>query len=246
MTLLDQFWYAWPWMGLGGAAVLLILLFGTDLLRSGEGPRRRDPVWLAWAAVEMYLLHQFEEYGLHVTDGQYDIVTQVTTMGLFDLSDLPMAHFPAGNIVLVWVGMALAAWLCRRNPVIGLAPYGFIMVNGLMHVVQTVALGIAPADNPGFFTGAFLFLPVTALVIYACVKGDFMDGRGLAVALGAGVLSHLLLGAAYALCAALGGAAVLAFDVAVSFGFVVFGWLGCKAFRPKVRALGPRRPAAGE
>lgn len=239
MSLVDQFWYAWPWMGLGAAVVFAFLLFGTDLLRSGEGPRWRDPQWLAWAAVPMYLVHQFEEYGLHVTDGQFDIIAQVyaNTAGVFDLSSLPMAHFPLVNIGLVWFGVPLAAWLCRRNPVIGLAPYGFILVNGLIHFASVFVMGTPVSENPGFFTGTFLFLPATALVIYTCVRGDFMDGKGLAIALVAGIISHMLLGAAYGASSAAGPVAVVCLDLFASFGPVALGWLGCKLFKPRVRQL---------
>ena len=69
-------WLGWPWMGLGGAVVMIILLFCTNVLRSRpEVSRWRDPLWLAWLAVPMYLLHQFEEYSLHIVDGQYSIVS---------------------------------------------------------------------------------------------------------------------------------------------------------------------------
>ena len=124
MDLAEQFWYAWPWMGLGAAVVMAVLLFCTDLLRSDGGRRWLDPVWLAWLAVPIYLLHQFEEYACNLADGEYLIIGQVfaNAGGIMDLSQLPLAFFPEVNILLVWVAVPISAYLCRRNPVIGLAP----------------------------------------------------------------------------------------------------------------------------
>ena len=107
----------------------------------------------------------------------------------------------------------------------------------MMHFVSNFVMGTPIAENPGFFTGTFLFLPVTALVIYACAKGDFMDGKGLAIALSAGIISHVLLGAAYGVSAVAGPVAVVCLDVFASFGPVILGWLGCRLFRPRVRQL---------
>ena len=69
---MSKFDLGWPWMGLGGAVVLLVLMFGTDIMRSRtSGSRWWDPLWLAWLVVPMYLLHQFGEYALH-----YDVANR--------------------------------------------------------------------------------------------------------------------------------------------------------------------------
>ena len=78
-----------------------------------------------------------------------------------DLSNLPLAYFPLVNIALVWMGVPLSAWICRRNPVIGLAPYGFILVNGLMHCLGTLVgegfdlFVMSPVDHLHLFSMAF-------------------------------------------------------------------------------------------
>ena len=74
MTTFDLLNVAWPWVGLGMAIVLLFVLFKTDVLRSNEGSRWRDLVWLAWLAVPVYMIHQFEEYALHISDWNYAMV----------------------------------------------------------------------------------------------------------------------------------------------------------------------------
>ena len=243
MGIVEQFWWAWPWMGLGMAVVMLVLLFGTDLLHGMDAPRWRDPYWLAWLAMPAYLVHQFEEYPLHITDGQYDIVSTVLAIPVFDLSQLPMAHFPMVNIALVWVGVPLAAWLGRRmgNPVVALAPFGFLLLNGFVHVAQAVS-GMMPAPvNPGFFTGAFVFLPLVALAIVVCVRGDFMDGKGLAIALVSGAIGHILLGVAYALCSATGPAFVLCFDVLAGLAPMLLALLFCRIFKVRIPGSGDCR-----
>lgn len=232
MGILDEFWYAWPWVGLGAAAVMIVLLFCTNLLRSDSDPRWLDPVWLAWLAVPAYLIHQFEEYSCNLADGSYLIIQQVfaNAGGVMDLSQLPTAFFPEVNILLVWVAVPVSAWLCRRNPVIGLAPYGFILVNGLMHCAGTLS-GIMPiALNPGFWTGTFVFLPLVALVVFATVKRKFMSAGALAVALVAGAISHVFFGMGYVVSAFAGGAAALVVGGIGVFSSIFFAWLGCKVF----------------
>ena len=241
MNLAEQFFYAWPWMGLGMAAIMLVLLFGTDLLRSNSGKRWLDPVWLAWCAMPAYLVHQFEEYALNMVDGSFLIIDQVfaNAGSVMDLSNLPLAYFPLVNIALVWIGVPLSAWICRRNPVIGLAPYGFILAHGLMHCLGTLS-GMMPLSlNPGFWTGTFLFLPLVALVIYATVRVKFMSGGALAVALVSGAIAHALLGAGYAASAVGGPAACLILGAFAGVSSILFAWLGCKLF--KVRYESPVR-----
>lgn len=232
MSVLDQFWFAWPWMGLGIAVVMVVLLFGTDLLRGGDLPRWRDPVWLAWCAMPAYLVHQFEEYALHITDGQFDIIQAVGSTGIIDLSTFPMAHFPLVNLALVWFAVPLAAYLGKRlnNPVVGLAPYGFILANGLLHVGQALTGMASVANNPGFFTGLLVFLPLSALVILTGLKYRFLSGKGLAIALASGVLGHVLLGGAYVTAAIAGPVGVITFDLLAAFAPILLALLGTRLF----------------
>lgn len=230
----EQFWIAWPWMGLGMAVIMLVLLFGTNVLRSksSTGSRWLDPQWLAWAAMPAYLIHQFEEYACNTIDGGYVIINQVftNTQGVLDLSNLPLVYFPEVNICLVWFAVPLSAFLCHWNPVIGLAPYGFILVNGLMHCLGTLSGAMPVEANPGFWTGTFIFLPLVAVVIYATVKKKFMSGGALAVALVSGILAHAMLGAAYGVTAVGGGIAALIVGAFAGFSSILFAWLGCKIF----------------
>src|SRR5205809_3921070 len=65
------FAHVWPWISLG-AAGLLFLLLATNALRGDRGVSRwRDIVWLTWAAALACLLHQFEEHGVDVDGKAY-------------------------------------------------------------------------------------------------------------------------------------------------------------------------------
>lgn len=233
MTFSAVFHVGWPWMGLGMAVVLLILLFRTDLLHPNGGSRWKDVTWLAWLAAPVYQIHQFEEYSLHMTDWTYDIISVFYSdaspmAALGGMEALPLAHFPLVNIGLVWVAVPIAALLSKRHPVIGLSPYGFILANGFVHVVSGPAMGMSISENAGFFSGLFLFLPLAVWAAYAAVKSGSLDKKSVALAYVSGFLGHVALGSCY-LFALLGlPAAVLVADVVVGFVPLILSWLLCK------------------
>ena len=234
-----SFWFGWAWMGLGMAAVLLVLLFCTPYLRGNlQVSRWKDPQWLAWLAAPMYMVHQFEEYALNITDGQYDIVStfyspESPIAKLGDM-DLPLVHFPLMNIIFVWLAVPLGAWLFgKKNPAAALAPFGFILTNGLLHVVMSAA-GVKPiAENPGFWTGLLVFLPVVCWIFIASIKGKMISGKALAIALVSGFLGHILLGTCYFFALAKLPAGTLAMDIVTSFAPMLLALLFCKWFKVK-------------
>ena len=241
MTFTEQFCYAWPWMGLGMACIMIILLFRTDLLRSSINiPRWRDPIWIAWCAMPAYLLHQFEEYACHITNGQYDIITGVLNNKAmpFDLTNLTMAHFPYVNIALAWIAVPITVCVGKKfhKPIVAMAPIGFIIANGMLHFMGTITGKMPIVDNPGFFTGTFVFLPLGFLMILACVRGGFTNGKGLAVAIVSGVIGHLILAGAYGM-APMGTAAVLFFDTLTVFAPMLLALLGCKLLKTESKDL---------
>src|SRR5687767_5582946 len=66
-SILQTHWFytVWPFIGVGGAIVMVAILLVTDTFRGNTMTSRwRDPVWLAWIAVPLYWIHQFEEYSL--------------------------------------------------------------------------------------------------------------------------------------------------------------------------------------
>ena len=64
----------WPFIGVGGAIVMVAILLMTATFRGNATVSRwRDPVWQAWLAVPLYWIHQFEEYSLPVLGFDYSI-----------------------------------------------------------------------------------------------------------------------------------------------------------------------------
>src|SRR5215831_11732358 len=67
--------------------------------------------------------------------------------------------------------------------------YGFLIFNGTVHVVATIATGAAGAG--GVLTGGLFFIPAFCWVIYAVMKSGAMSGKALAVSVSAGIIAHV-------------------------------------------------------
>jgi hypothetical protein len=214
-------------MGLGAALVILVLMFATDVMRSRTSVSRWwDPVWLAWLAVPMYLLHVFEEYSHDVFGRVYFIAGNVcAAQGYLPYPEcpIPRLHWPLVNIALVWVAAPIAAYLSRRNIAIGLTFYGFILFNGVLHVVTALVQG--SDAYPGVVTGVLLFLPSSLWVIYVCLKSGVMNAKMVAVSHAGGIAGHAVLALTYLVFNATGSVlAMLVADVAcVSVPFLIAG-----------------------
>ena len=131
------FYTVWPFIGVGGAIVMVAILLTTDTFRGNTTVSRwRDPAWLAWLAVPLYWIHQFEEYSLPVLGFDYSIQEMICEkIGFPPYPDcpIPLAFYPVVNIALMWFGAPLAAYLFRRNVLIGLSFWGLLFANGLVH-----------------------------------------------------------------------------------------------------------------
>src|SRR5678816_2669248 len=93
-------------------------------------------------------------------------------------------------------GAPLAAYLFRRNVLIGLSFWGLLFANGLVHSAGAIAAG---AYNTGLWSAAFLFVPLSVWVIYAsAIRGPY-SGKVVGVAYACGALTHVLLFMGYGL-----------------------------------------------
>jgi hypothetical protein len=187
---------AWAWIGLVAAVVLLVALFATARLRSDLGVRRRaDPRWVGFLAVAVYLVHQFEEYGIAANGRPHafpDELCAIVGQPAYPACAIPPEFYLAVNITLVWVAAPIAAALAPRVPLFGLVLWGVIAANAVVHIVP--AIGLLRYD-PGLLTAAILFVP---LAIWA-LSGITGHQRSLpwwafVPMLGAGVLMHAVLG----------------------------------------------------
>jgi hypothetical protein len=186
---------AFPWIGGVAALVLVVLLFGTNLLRSDSSLSRwHDPVCLSWMATVAYLLHNVEEYGLDLLGKVHafpDALCANLKLPPFPDCSIPPAFFLAVNIPLFWVVGPLAALLSARHRLVGFALYSVISINGLVHTAAAILTG--QPYNPGLLTALLLFLPLTVWVGYAFFGKDRLSYKAMALLLVWGVLLHVFL-----------------------------------------------------
>jgi hypothetical protein len=234
----------------GGAIVMIAILLLTDTFRANTTVSRwHDPVWLAWLAVPLYWVHQFEEYSLPVLGVDYSIQEMICKkIGFPPYPDcpIPLAFYPVVNISLMWFGAPLAAYLCRRNVLIGLSFWGLLLANGLVHSAGGIAEG---AYNTGLLSAAILFVPLSVWVIYACaVRGPY-SGKVVGVACAAGALTHVLLFIGYGFfkSGAIGSAGLLVYAAVIGFAPIILAAVASRFFKPDLltAVLEPRRRVAG-
>jgi hypothetical protein len=230
---------AWPWIGLGFAVVLGILL-ATGLLRSDRTvPRWRDLRWLSFLAVAVYLVHNVEEYGI-AADGTLhafpDSLCALLGQPGYPGCGIPPAFFLAVNLPLVWIAGPLAALLSTRFPLAGLTLWGVIGINAIVHIVPAI---VQRQYDPGLLTAIVLFLPLTAMTAVAALgrRGPYRRRAG-AVLLAAGVLMHAVLVVSALLF--LGGVIpewllLAAQPAVIAAGFVVVGLSDRATRRPELR-----------
>jgi hypothetical protein len=185
---------AFPWIGLGGALALLVLLFGSRLLRSDPARSRwRDLVWLSWMAVVAYLLHNVEEYGVDLLGRRHAFPAALcASLGLAPYPGCPIhpSFFLAVNIPLFWLAGPLAALLSPRHPLVGLSLYSVVVINALIHVLNAVVTG---SYNPGLLTALAVFLPLSAWVGYACFGRGGLSYKAMALLIVWGIVLHAIL-----------------------------------------------------
>ena len=153
--------HVWPYMGLG-AALLLALLLSTDILRNDRSVSRwQDLAWLAWAGTLAYLLHQFEEHGIDAEGAHYAFRGfMCATLGFPDARTcpVPLSYITSVNIAAVWLAGPAAALLGRCWPAVALSFFSIPFINFLGHIVPFLING---TYNPGVLTAILMFLPLS-------------------------------------------------------------------------------------
>jgi hypothetical protein len=236
------FYTVWPFIGIGGAIVMVAILLMTDTFRSNNNVSRWcDTLWLMWFAAPLYWVHQFEEYSLQTLGFNYSIQNMIANkLGYPPYPDcpIPLSFYPVVNISLMWFGALLAAFLGRRNVLIGLSFWGLLLANGLVHTIGGILGG---AYNTGLWSGAFLFIPFSIWVIYAsAIRGPY-SGRVVAMAYVAGALTHVFLFMGYGLYKAevIGNTGLLVHGVITGFMPIIFAAIGSRFFRPELLRPSP-------
>ena len=231
------FYTVWPFLGLGGAIVMVAILLVTDTFRGNTTVLRwRDPLWLGWLAVPLYWVHQFEEYSLPTLGFDYSIQEMICgklSFPPYPDCPIPLSFYPVVNIALMWFGAPLAAYLGRRNALIGLCFWGLLLANGLVHSAGGIMEG---AYNTGLLSAAILFVPLSLWVIYACAIRGPISGKVLGVAFVAGALTHALLFIGYGLfkSGVIGDAGLLGYAVVIGFTPIILAALASRFFQPEL------------
>lgn len=205
-----SFTYVWPYVGLG-AALLLALLLATDVLRSDRSVSRwRDIVWLAWAGTLAYLVHQFEEHGVDAEGADYAFRGFLcASVGFADPKSCPVPYsfITAVNVAAVWLAGPASALLGRRWPLVALSFFAIPFVNLFAHLGPAVAHG---AYNPGLVTAIVLFLLLSLWTFHVAMTRYRLGWRAVIATIAAGIVLHgILMGSLMAYIAGRIGVVVL-------------------------------------
>jgi len=235
------FYTVWPFIGVGAAIVMIAVLLMTDAFRGDTTVSRwRDPYWLGWLAAPLYWIHQFEEYSLETLGFNYSIQNMIAQkLGYPPYPDcpIPLSFYPVVNIALMWFGALLAAYLGRRNVLIGLCFWGLLFANGLVHSAGGIVEG---AYNTGLWSAALLFVPLSIWVFYAsAIRGPY-SRKVVGAAYAAGALTHVFLFVGYGLYKAevIGNAGLIVHGIVIGFTPIILAAIACRFFKPE--ALTPR------
>lgn len=185
--------HVWPYMGLG-AALLLALLLSTNILRNDRSVSRwQDLVWLAWAGTLAYLLHQFEEHGIDAEGAHYAFRGfMCATLGFPDAKTcpVPLSYITSVNIAAVWLAGPAAALLGRHWPALALSYFSIPFVNFLGHTVPFLING---NYNPGILTAALVFLPLSLWAFRVALVRYRLGWPTVLATVFAGVILHAIL-----------------------------------------------------
>ncbi len=170
-------WYetVWPWIGLGGAIALIILLFFTDFLRSDIYKIRwKDPSWIAWLCTAAYLIHNVEEYGIDIHGNLFAFPDCFQTIMVGSGKVMPVAFFMAINIPAFWITFPLVSAYSKKHSWAAPVLAAGLFTNAISHVIPIV---VGVGYTPGTLTAIILFFPISIWTGIALFGKDKMRYR---------------------------------------------------------------------
>lgn len=191
-SLSDAITHGWPYVGLVFAVgILAVLLLRPSPADKPYTARFRDPAWLVWAAVPVYMIHQFEEHGIDLLGRRYQFLSELCkTLGHNDLATCPGDPWfiLAVNVTLTWFAGPLSGALASRQRLyLGATFLSTPLVNAFAHIMPGLLKG---QYNPGLLTSILLFLPLCFHGLRLMREQGILDGpRLLSIPL-VGVLLH--------------------------------------------------------
>lgn len=180
MTSFDRIKQNWVY---GGVLAGLLLLLLAPVLVAGWDRAAA----LAYLALPLYMLHQFEE---HDDDRFRRFVNAVIGHGREALSATAVFWI---NFAGVWLLLGAVLWAARlASPAWAAAAGWLILLNGLLHVAQGIALR---RYNPGLATAALIFVPFGLFMLATAwplaTGAVFWSSFGLAAAVHVGIVVHV-------------------------------------------------------
>ena len=130
-------------------------------------------------------------------------------------------------------GAPLAAYLFRRNVLIGLSFWGLLFANGLVHTFGGITEG---AYNTGLWSAAFLFTPLSIWVLYATtIRGPY-SGKVVAVSFVCGAVTHALLFIGYGFfkSGVIGSAGLLVYAAVIGLAPIILAAIASRFFKPEL------------
>ncbi len=186
----------WPWIGIGAAGILLLMLGLTDGLQADRTiPRWFDLPWLVWLGLAATLLHAFEAHGLDLSGMPY--AWRGALCGMLGYRDpiscpVPLSFVTVANLGSVWAAGLLAALLCRRSHAIGLSLFAVPLVSACLQIGAAVMLG---RYIPGLFTAVVLLLPVSLWTLSVAARAGLPASALIVVPVSGLVALVILIGA---------------------------------------------------
>lgn len=167
--------WQWPQAALF-CGVMMILLLTALLTKLGL------MYFLIAMTLPMYMVHQFEE---HYHNRFCLMLNEKIGRGKVVLTPKQVFWI---NSLWVWaLSMVTIALAFLVNPLIGLIPVYFLVLNGILHCLQAIRFR---SSNPGLFTSLIVFLPVGGYTIYKLSELPDNCWQYQALGIGVAVIGH--------------------------------------------------------
>ncbi len=181
MIILQKMWnwlvneWQWPKAALF-CGVMMILLLTALLTKLGL------MYFLIAMTLPMYMVHQFEE---HYNNRFCLMLNEKIGRGKVVLTPKQVFWI---NSLWVWaLSMVTITLAFLVNPLIGLIPVYFLVLNGILHCLQAIRFR---SSNPGLFTSLIVFLPVGGYTIYMLSELPDNCWQYQALGIGVAVIGH--------------------------------------------------------
>ncbi|KAF2764648.1 hypothetical protein EJ03DRAFT_262915, partial [Teratosphaeria nubilosa] len=203
---------SWPFFAVAYSIYGLAQLCLNSFQTSAEGistsdstaswsKRLRDPTWWMQLALPLYMLHQYEEYGLDIKFRHFyfnnTMCSKLACSPLSGFSNMDVCTIRPWHLTFINLGLVcFAALRCRYDAArAGANFYGLASANAFVHFIPAVidSRGGREGYNPGLLSAIFLLLPCGWMALRSLYMRRVVTGFGVARAVILGVVGHLAL-----------------------------------------------------